>query len=225
VTQAATPVPADPKLPISVLVADDHPPARAYVRTALESDGFEICAEVGDASAAVAAALVQRPDVCLLDIRMPGNGVAAAAEIASRLPETSVVMFTVSRDDSDLFDALRAGASGYLLKDIDPERLGPALRAVLDGEAALPGSLVARLIDEFRDRSPRRRLPLFRQRGVELTSREWEVLELLRRGLTTAEIAERLVVSQVTVRTHVSAILRKLRVPDREAAIRLFAER
>jgi len=225
VSAAAQPVRPELPAPVRVLIADDHPPARAQVRQALEGDGFVICAEVGDASAAVSAALAELPDVCLLDIRMPGNGVAAAAEIVSRLPETSVVMFTVSRDDGDLFDALRAGASGYLLKDVDPGRLGAALRAVLAGEAALPGSLVARLVDEFRDRSPKRRLPLFKQRGAELTSREWEVLELLRRGHSTAEIAERLVVSQVTVRTHVSSVLRKLRVPDRESAVRLFAER
>jgi DNA-binding NarL/FixJ family response regulator len=211
---------------VSVLLADDHPPTRAAVRGALEEDGFEVCAEVGDASAAVAAAVAERPQVCLLDIRMPGNGIAAAAEISARLPETSIVMLTVSRDDGDLFDALRAGASGYLLKDVDPDRLPDALRGVLAGEAALPGSLVARLVDEFRERGPRRRLPLLREeRGAELTSREWEVLEFLRRGLTTGEIAERLFISQVTVRTHVASILRKLRVPDRKAAIKLFEGR
>jgi len=100
----------------------------------------------------------------------------------------------------------------------------PALRGVLDGEAALPRGLVARLIDEFRTRGKRRRLPLMRQRGVELTEREWEVLELLHDGLSTAAIAERLGISPVTVRRHVSEILKKLRVTSREEAVRLLED-
>jgi DNA-binding NarL/FixJ family response regulator len=134
-------------------------------------------------------------------------------------------MLTVSRDDADLFDALRAGALGYLLKDTDPDRLPYALKGVLEGEAALPRALVARVIDEFRERGRRRRLPLAKQRGVELTGREWEVLELMREDLTTAEIAERLFISQVTVRSHIAAVLKKLRVPDRKAALKLLDER
>jgi DNA-binding NarL/FixJ family response regulator len=184
-----------------------------------------VVAEVGSAEAAVETAVREHPNVCLLDINMPGNGIVAAAEIGARLPETAIVMLTVSRDDSDLFDALRAGASGYLLKDTDPSRLPHALRGVLDGEAALPRTLVARVIDEFRARGRRRRLQLGRRPGVELTEREWEVLELLHQKLSTAEIAERLHVSQVTIRTHIAAILRKLRVPDRESALKLLDER
>jgi DNA-binding NarL/FixJ family response regulator len=140
------------------------------------------------------------------------------------LPATTVVMLTVSRDDDDLFAALRAGASGYLLKDTDPSRLPFALKGVLDGEAALPRGLVARLIEEFRTRGKRRRLPLMRQRGVELTEREWEVLEFLHDGLSTAEIAERLSISPVTVRRHVSEILKKLRVTSRAEAIELLSQ-
>jgi DNA-binding NarL/FixJ family response regulator len=211
--------------PARILVADDHPPTRAGVRLALEGHGFAICAEVGDAPSAVAAALREQPDVCLLDIHMPGSGIAAAAEIASRLPQTAIVMLTVSRDDADLFDALRAGAAGYLLKDIDPVRLPLALQGVLAGEAALPRGLVARLVDEFHARSRRRRLLAGRARDAQLTEREWDVLELLRDGLATAEIAARLTIAPVTVRRHVSEILRKLRVPDRKAALRLLEER
>ena len=135
-------------------------------------------------------AIEVKPDIALLDVNMPGSGIKAAEEIVIALPATMVVMLTVSRDDDDLFAALRAGASGYLLKDTDPERLPFALRGVLEGEAALPRGLVARLIEEFRTRGKRRRLPLMRQRGVELTEREWEVLEFLHDGLSTAEIAE-----------------------------------
>ena len=207
---------------IRVLVADDHPPTRAGVKAALERDGFTVCAAVADAWAAIEAARAERPDVCLLDIQMPGNGIHAAEVIAQELPETAIVMLTVSRTDSDLFDALRAGACGYLLKDIDPRRLPLALRGVLDGEAALPRKLVALLIEEFRERKRRRRIPLVGRRSVELTDREWEVLELMREGLATETIAERLFISPVTVRTHVSAILRKLQVPSREAAVALL---
>ena len=208
----------------TVLVADDHPPTRAGVRIALEQGGFSVCAEVGDAGSAVAAALRERPDVCLLDIHMPGGGIAAAAEISRRLPDAAVVMLTVSREDSDLFDALRAGASGYLLKDIDPARLPLALEGVLAGEAALPRGLVTRLVQEFRTRQRSKRL-IAGFAGARLTDREWDVLELMREGESTAEIAERLAIAPVTVRRHISEILRKLRVTDREAAVRLLDER
>jgi DNA-binding NarL/FixJ family response regulator len=207
---------------IRVLIADDHPPTRAGVQAALERDGFTVCAQVSDARSAIEAARRERPEVCLLDIHMPGDGIYAAETIARELPETAVVMLTVSRTDADLFNALRAGASGYLLKDIDPVRLPLALRGVLDGEAALPRRLVSLLIEEFRERKRRRRIPVLGRRGVELTDREWEVLEAMRQGLTTDEIAARLFISPVTVRTHISAILRKLHVPTREAALELF---
>ena len=206
-----------------VLIADDHPPTRAGVRAALEHDGFVICAEAADARGATEAARRERPDVCLLDVHMPGGGIHAAETIARALPEAAVVMLTVSRADADLFDSLRAGASGYLLKDIDPVRLPSALRGVLAGEAALPRRLVSLLIEEFRERKRRRRIPLVGRRSVELTDREWEVLELMKQALTTHEIATRLFISPVTVRTHVASILRKLQVPTREAALELLA--
>jgi DNA-binding NarL/FixJ family response regulator len=205
-----------------VLIADDHPPTRAGVKAALESDGFVVCAQAADARAAIEAARSEQPDVCLLDIHMPGDGIHAAETISRELPDAAVVMLTVSRTDTDLFNALRAGASGYLLKDIDPVRLPLALRGVLEGEAALPRRLVALLIEEFRERKRRRRIPLVGRRGVELTDREWEVLELMRQGLTTEEIAAKLFISPVTVRTHVSAILKKLHVSTREAALELL---
>ena len=200
-----------------VVIADDHPPTRAGVRMSLEEAGFEVCAEAATAAAAVEAVAQHRPEIALLDIHMPGSGIDAAERIRSVAPDTAVVMLTVSRDDSDLFEALRAGARGYLLKDIDPARLGPALRDVLAGEAALPRNLVTRLVDEFRTREERPARP----QGPlsKLTSREWDTLDLMRQGLSTAQIAEKLFVSPVTVRTHVSAILRKLQVSDRQSAI------
>jgi DNA-binding NarL/FixJ family response regulator len=132
-------------------------------------------------------------------------------------------MLTVSRQDEDLFDALRAGASGYLLKGMDESALGDALHQVLKGEAPLPGSLVARLVEEFRDRE-HRRVAVPHGAAARLTGREWDVLELMRTGASTADISERLFISPTTVRSHVSTILKKLGVPDREAAVKLFEE-
>ncbi len=207
---------------INVLLADDHARTRAMVRSALERSGdFHVCVEASDAASAVQGAKQTVPDVCLLDINMPGNGIAAAAQITAALPDVAVVMLTVSRQDEDLFDALRAGASGYLLKGLDEDSIGDALQRVLAGEAMLPGTLVARLVDEFRDRE-QRRIAVPDGQTARLTGREWDVLELMRKGASTAEISERLFVSPTTVRSHVSAILRKLGVETREAAIKLL---
>jgi DNA-binding NarL/FixJ family response regulator len=211
--------------PVRVLVADDHARTRAMVRKALERSGeFRVCAEASDSDSAVEAAKEQCPDVCLLDINMPGSGIAAAARITASLPETAVVMLTVSRQDEDLFDALRAGASGYLLKGMEENAIGDALKRVLAGESPLPGSLVARLVEEFRDRE-HRRVVVADAQATRLTGREWDVLELMRKGCRTSEISRRLFISQTTVRSHVSAILHKLGVSDREAAIALLDSR
>jgi DNA-binding NarL/FixJ family response regulator len=206
--------------PLRVVIADDHQLTRVGVRLALERGGFKVCAEADDAPSAVEAAERERPDICLLDIQMPGSGIHAAEEIARKVPDAAIVMLTVSRSDRDLFDALRVGASGYLLKDMDPERLPLALNGLLEGEAALPRHLVALVIEEFRERGRRR--PLLKKRGVVLTEREWEVLELMSQGLTTFEIADRLFIEPVTVRTHVSAILKKLHVSSRKEALQLL---
>jgi two-component system NarL family response regulator len=204
-------------VPVRVLVADSSSAARRGLRLALQNADCVVCAEAADTSEAVAAARRERPGVCLIDTALPGGGVAAAATIAAELPDTSVVMFGGFPSKADLFAALEAGASGYLTKDIDPDRLAVAIRGVGAGEAALSRVLVGQLIEELR----RRRVP----RLAGLTNRELEVLELLGQGLTTREIAARLFVERVTVRTHVASILRKLAVPDRQAAIRLLAER
>ncbi len=205
-----------------VLIADEHAATRAGIRTVLEDEGFDICGEVTDAQAAIETAVRERPDIALLDVDIPGGGIAAAAAITTRVPETAVVMLTASTTDADLFDALRAGAAGYLLKGTDPARLSHALRGVLAGEAAIPRALVTRIVAKLGGRT-RRRLTLAR-RGVELTPREGEVLELLREGLPTAGMAERLRVSPVTVRRHVSTLLHKLDAPDRETAVRMLDE-
>jgi len=180
-----------------------------------------VVAEAANAQEAVERAIEERPDICLLDVDMPGSGIWAAGEIENLLSGTAVVMLSDSSSEADLFDALRAGALGFLLINTDPERIPHALRGVLAGEAAIPRKLVMRLIDEYRSQGVRRRVQ-FEGRSVELTSREWEVIEMMRSGLTTADTAQRLFVSPVTVRRHVSAVVKKLGVADRDAALRLL---
>jgi DNA-binding NarL/FixJ family response regulator len=193
-----------------VVIADDHAPTRASVRAALTRDGrFEVCAEAEDASGAVSAALAELPDIALLDVSMPGGGVAAVWEIAARLPDTSVVMLTISDDDADLLGAVRAGADGYLLKDIDVDRLPEALWDVSEGTAAIPRKLVTKLLAPLRDPAAKRRI-LSHRGGPRLTSREWEIMGLLREGLSTAAIARRLSLTPATVRSHRARVARKL---------------
>jgi DNA-binding NarL/FixJ family response regulator len=208
---------------LRVVMADDHARIRAKVRQALEVGGWEVCGEGSSAAEAVELALKHRPDVVLLDINMPGNGISAAQEISRTLPETAVVMLTQSADDEDLFDSLRAGATGYLLKTTDPLTLTDVLRGVLAGEAAMSPALVTRILQEFK--APARRILNWKPAAVaKLSAREWEVMELLATGLSTEDVANKLFVSPTTVRVHVSAVLRKLRVKDRESAFRMLRE-
>ena len=185
-----------------------------------------MCAEAADAARAVQQALETRPDICLLDVRMPGGGVAAAWEIAARLPTTKVVMLTVSDEDGDLFRALRAGAVSYLVKDIDFENhLPQALREVAEGKAAIPPALVARMVMQFHSNDPRfRTTEVGTEFGPRLTSREWDVLAGLAEGLSTRDIAKRLQLKPSGVRAHISAVVQKLGVADRREAVAFFHE-
>jgi DNA-binding NarL/FixJ family response regulator len=210
---------------IRVLVADDHAPIRAGMRLALEREGLHVCGEAGHGAEAVAAAARERPDICLLAADLPGGGIPTLAAIRERAPETSIVVLTDEVREADLFDVLRAGADGYLGKDTNPDRLPSIIRGVLRGEVALSRHLVAKLVEEFRARGRRQRLEIAGRTPVELTDREWEVVQLLRAGHDTGEIASRLFISPGTVRTHVAAILHKLGVGDRDALRRLLAER
>lgn len=160
--------------------------------------------------------------MCLLDVSMPTSGIVAAQQISEALPWMTIIMLTASSDADDLFSALRAGASGYLVKGPDHSRLGSTLEGTLRGEAALSRTLTRKVIAEFHRRE-RERNPLLRRRGRRLTAKEWEVLQLMGEGLTTREMADRLFVAPVTVRTHVSAILRKLRVKSRAELLELLA--
>ena len=210
---------------VSVLVADDQAAFRAGVRRTLASHGFRVIAEPTTVAEAVAAALKYRPDICLLAISIRGNGIAAAEEISSSLPDSKIIMMTSSPRDEELLAALRAGADGYLLKSISAERLPLALSGVLNGEAALPRAMTPRLIHEYRNRGRRHRLPLSDVSGepVELTAREFEVLEALQHGETSPAIAAQLGISEVTVRRHISDTLHKIGVGDRRTALALLA--
>ena len=209
--------------PLRVLVADDHAPTRDDVCRALTEGGMVVCAEAADAPRAVQQALETRPDICLLDVRMPGGGVAAAWEIAARLPTTKIVMLTVSDEDGDLFRALRAGAVSYLTKDIDFETLPEALREVAEGKAAIPPALVARMVMQFHSSDPRfRTTDVGAELGPRLTSREWDVLAGLAEGLSTRDIARRLQLKPSGVRAHISAVVQKLGVADRREAVAFF---
>jgi DNA-binding NarL/FixJ family response regulator len=219
-------VSADPSAaPLRVLIADDHAPTRDDVRRALTKAGIEVCAEAADAAHAVQRALETKPDICLLDLRMPGSGVSAAWEIAARLPTTKIVVLTVSDDDSSLFGALRAGAVGYLVKDLDLSLLPQELQDVADGKAAIPRSLVTRMVKQFHATDPRfRTTTVAGEEGTRLTSREWDVLAALADGLSTREIGKRLQLKQSGVRAHISALVRKLGVKDREEAVAFFRD-
>jgi DNA-binding NarL/FixJ family response regulator len=211
---------------LRILVADDHAPTRDDVRRAISDDGFVVCAEAANAAEAVQGALRTQPDMCLLDLRMPGHGVAAVWEIAARLPTTKIVMFTVSDDEADLFAALRAGAASYLLKDIDLRRLPQALRDVEEGKAAIPRELVAKMVDRFRATEARfRTVDTLVEGRPRLTSREWDVLAALGQGLSTRQIARKLQLEPSGIRAHISALVRKLGVDNREQAVAMFRER
>lgn len=211
--------------PVRLVIADDHEPTRAEVRAALERDArFVVAAEAADAVAAVAAAVRELPDVCLLDVHMPGNGVSAAWEISSRVPTTKVVMLTVSDDDEDLMLALGHGVAGYLLKGMDIRRLPNALWDIHQGTFTMPRQLMGQVVERLRDTAPRHRSLEQAPGEPRLTTREWEILDLLARGLSTAEIAGRLSLTPTGVRVHTSAIVKKLGVRDRGEAIAMFRQ-
>ena len=205
---------------IRVLIADDQALVRAGFRKILESEpGIEVAAEAQDGLEAVDAAARSRPDVVLMDIRMPRlDGIAATRQIVERPADRSrVLMLTTYGLDEYVYQALRAGASGFLLKDVPPEDLIAAVKLVAAGEALLDPAVTQAVIEEFVRRSP---VPSMAATLLEeLTDRELEVLKLLTRGQSNAEIAETLVVSDATVKTHVAHVLTKLGVRDRVQAV------
>jgi DNA-binding NarL/FixJ family response regulator len=210
--------------PRTAVLVEDEPVARTATRAILEDDGFKLTGEASTADEGIQVALIERPDICLVDIGIPGGGTRVVREVSSRLPETVVVVLTASEQYDDLIDSIRAGAVGYLLKSMDPDRLTAALRGVLAGEAAIPRSLMAQLVGELQT-GGQRRVIAGRRGRAELSGREWEVLELMCDGLSGPQIAERLSLSPVTIRRHTSEVVRKLGVPDRDAAVALVQAR
>jgi DNA-binding NarL/FixJ family response regulator len=202
---------------IRVVLADDQTLVRSGFRVLLErTDGIEVVGEASDGAEAVEIACATRPDVVLMDIRMPVmDGLEATRRIAAdpTLAGVRVIMLTTFDLDDYVFDALHAGAGGFLLKDVEPGDLRDAVRVVAGGEALLSPSVTRRLIAEFVSRPGRtRQVP---PELGELTDREREVMALVATGLTNAEIAERLVISHATAKTHLSRILLKLGARDR----------
>jgi DNA-binding NarL/FixJ family response regulator len=204
------------RVPVRVLLADDQKLVRAGFRVLLErGDGIEVVGEVGDGAEAVDAARAMRPDVVLMDIRMPlMDGLEATRRIVADelLAGVHVVVLTTFELDEYVFQALRAGASGFLLKDVDPDDLRQAVRVVAAGEALLSPSVTRRLITEFATRTAP---PSDPARLAALTEREREVLALVGGGLSNEEIGRRLFMSPATAKTHVSRAMAKLGVRDR----------
>ncbi|HET7567742.1 MAG TPA: response regulator transcription factor [Gaiellaceae bacterium] len=202
---------------IRTVLADDQELVRAGFRMILESEAdLAVVGEAGDGAAAVELVERERPDVVLMDVRMPGvDGIEATRRIAAGPSGAHVLVLTTFDRDEYVYRALEAGAAGFLLKSAPPERLVDAVRTVTAGEALLAPSLTRRLIEEWL-RRPR---PEAQARLGELTERELEVLHLLAAGLSNAEIAQRLVVSDATVKTHVNHVLSKLALRDRVQAV------
>lgn len=202
---------------IRVLIADDQTMVRSGLRLILEAESdIVVSAEAGDGEEAVRLASREGPDVVLMDVRMPRmDGLEATSQITQNSPETKVIVLTTFDVDDYVYGALRAGASGFLLKDAGGDQLVEAIRVVASGEALIAPSITKRLIAEFAGRPESQEV-----KGLEeLTDREVEVLKQVARGLSNAEIAEELFVSETTVKTHVSHILTKLHLRDRVQAV------
>jgi DNA-binding NarL/FixJ family response regulator len=208
---------------IGVLIADDQPLVRAGLRKVFEIDpAIHVVGEVGDGAAAVAAARQLHPDVVVMDIRMPVmDGLEATRTLAGHGGDGLRILVLTTFDlDDYVFEALRAGASGFLLKDAPPEDLIAAVHTIASGDALLAPAVTRRVIERFAALPPGR--ADLASRVGELTSRELEVLRLLGRGLTNTEIGDALVISEGTVKTHVAHVLAKLELRDRVQAV-IFA--
>ncbi|HVM55130.1 MAG TPA: response regulator transcription factor [Acidimicrobiales bacterium] len=211
--------------PIRVLVVDDHALFRRGLVLVLESEeGIEVVGEADDGDAGVARAEELAPDVILMDVRMPRmGGIEATRAVSAALPSCRIIMLTVSDEEEDLYEAIKAGATGYLLKEISIEEVADAVRAVMQGQTLISPSMASKLISEFaslaRRATDNQQLPAPR-----LTERELGVLRLVAQGLTNREIGEQLFIAENTVKNHVRNILEKLHLHSRMEAV-LFAVR
>jgi DNA-binding NarL/FixJ family response regulator len=205
-----------------VLVAGHDSATINGIRLALEDEGIVLCGRVASAAALPDAVTRLEPDLCLVDVDLPGGGIVAAAEMRAWRSKVAVVMLASELNEEDFLKAMAIGAVGYLPKSISPKRLPAVVRAVLLGEPAIPRPLVAVLMNRLRGGATRRHLVVGDGRGVDLTSREWDVLDAMRDGLSTREIAAKLLIADVTVRRHIGAVLKKLQVQSRREALELL---
>jgi DNA-binding NarL/FixJ family response regulator len=212
---------ADPSVePVRVLIVDDHALFRRGLQMVLEGEtDIDVVGEAGDGQEAIERAESTTPDVVLMDVRMPKrSGIEATRTIKDTLPSTKILMLTISDEEADLYEAIKAGASGYLLKEISIEEVADAVRAVHAGQSLISPSMASKLLNEFaamvKRRDERAQVP-----GPRLTSRELEVLKLVAKGLNNRDIGQELFISENTVKNHVRNILEKLHLHSRMEAV------
>ncbi len=202
--------------PIRLMLADDHRMLREGLRRSMEDEGFDVVGEAGDGEEAIALAGELQPDVILMDVTMPDvDGVEATRRIRSQWPKVRVVMLTMHADREVIASAIRAGASGYLVKDCSTDEIADAVRLAVDENATLSPDLAASMLDEVR----RLDLPAVPEAERVVTKREEEVLQLIADGCSTGEVAEQLYISQKTVKNHLASIYQKLDARDRTQAV------
>jgi len=204
---------------IRVLVVDDQDLFRSGLAMMLDSeDGIEVVGQAGDGAEAASKAAETVPDVVLMDVRMPRrSGIEATGQIKEELPSTKILMLTVSDDEADLYDAIKAGASGYLLKDAALEEVLEAIRSVHEGQSTISPSMASKLMTEFAAISKKQETKP--QTGPKITDREMEVLRLVAKGHSNREIAKELYISENTVKNHIRNILEKLQLHSRMQAV------
>ena len=208
---------ADPS-PIRILLVDDHGLFRKGIASLLTRErGFEVVGEAGDGLEALARARELMPDVILMDISMPGmNGLEATRRIKAVLPYVKIVILTVSEEDQDLFEAIKSGAQGYLMKKIEAKALFSTLRGIVQGEASVSRIMASKILDEFARLA--KQPPAVALPGTDLSPREKNVLELVGQGKTNKEIAAALAIAENTVKSYVKNILEKLHLENRVQA-------